>query len=39
MKNITNEEKIRLVMAKDWWETWNLSMAHKMGRAIADEAL
>ena len=87
MKNITNEEKLRLVMAKDWWETddlggkigkvkvsdgpvglrclavtdswandsiypsvaypcyqmlsqtWNLSLAHKMGRAIADDCI
>lgn len=87
MKNISNEEKLRLVMAKDWWETddlngkigkvkvsdgpvglrclavtdswandsiypsvaypcyqmlsqtWNLSLAHKMGRAIADDCI
>jgi len=87
MKNFSNEEKIRLVMAKDWWETdeldgkvgkvkvsdgplglrclavtdswandsiypsvaypcyqmlsqtWNLSLAHKMGRAIADDCI
>lgn len=85
MIDITNEEKLRLVMAKDWWQTddldgkigkvkvsdgpvglrclavtdswandsifpsvaypcyqmlsqtWNLSMARKMGRAIADD--
>lgn len=87
MNNISNEEKLRLVMAKDWWETddldgkigkvkvsdgpvglrclavtdswandsiypsvaypcyqmlsqtWNLSLAHKMGRAIADDCI
>lgn len=87
MIDITNEEKLRLVMAKDWWQTddlggkigkvkvsdgpvglrclavtdswandsiypsvaypcyqmlsqtWNLSMAHKMGRAIADDCV
>lgn len=87
MKHISNEEKIKLVMAKDWWETedlggkigkvkvsdgpvglrclavtdswandsiypsvaypcyqmvsqtWNLSLAHKMGRAIADDCI
>lgn len=87
VKNISNEEKLRLVMAKDWWETddldgkigkvkvsdgpvglrclavtdswandsiypsvaypcyqmlsqtWNLSLAHKMGRAIADDCI
>lgn len=87
MKNISNDEKLRLVMAKDWWETddlggkigkvkvsdgpvglrclavtdswandsiypsvaypcyqmlsqtWNLSLAHKMGRAIADDCI
>ena len=87
MMNISNEEKLRLVMAKDWWETddldgkvgkvkvsdgpvglrclavtdswandsiypsvaypcyqmlsqtWNLSLAHKMGRAIADDCI
>ena len=86
-KNISNTEKLRLVMAKDWWETddldgtigkvkvsdgpvglrclavtdswandsiypsvaypcyqmlsqtWNLSLAHKMGRAIADDCI
>lgn len=85
MIDITNKEKLKLVMAKDWWQTddldgkigkvkvsdgpvglrclavtdswandsifpsvaypcyqmlsqtWNLSMAHKMGRAIADD--
>lgn len=85
--NISNEEKIKLVMAKDWWETedlggkigkikvsdgpvglrclavtdswtndsiypsvaypcyqmlsqtWDLSLAHKMGRAIADDCI
>lgn len=85
--NISNEEKIKLVMAKDWWETedldgkigkikvsdgpvglrclavtdswandsiypsvaypcyqmlsqtWNLSLAHKMGRALADDCI
>ncbi|MBQ8802696.1 MAG: glycoside hydrolase family 3 C-terminal domain-containing protein [Tyzzerella sp.] len=85
--NISNQEKIKLVMAKDWWETedlggkigkvkvsdgpvglrclavtdswandsiypsvaypcyqmlsqtWNLSLAHKMGRAIADDCI
>lgn len=84
---ISNTEKLRLVMAKDWWETddldgkigkvkvsdgpvglrclavtdswandsiypsvaypcyqmlsqtWNVSMAHKMGRAIADDCI
>lgn len=84
---ISNTEKLRLVMAKDWWETddldgkigkvkvsdgpvglrclavtdswandsiypsvaypcyqmlsqtWNLSLAHKMGRAIADDCI
>ena len=87
MKNISNKEKLRLVMAKDWWETddlggkigkvkvsdgpvglrclavtdswandsiypsvaypcyqmlsqtWNSSLAHKMGRAIADDCI
>lgn len=87
IKNISDKEKLRLVMAKDWWETddldgkigkvkvsdgpvglrclavtdswandsiypsvaypcyqmlsqtWNLSMAHKMGRAIADDCI
>lgn len=87
MINITDEEKLRLIMAKDWWETddldgkigkvkvsdgpvglrclavtdswandsiypsvaypcyqmlsqtWNLSMAWKMGRAIADDCI
>ena len=24
MNNISNEEKLRLVMAKDWWETDDL---------------
>lgn len=85
--NISNTEKVKLVMAKDWWETedldgkiskvkvsdgpvglrclavtdswandsiypsvaypcyqmlsqtWNLSLAHKMGRAIADDCI
>ena len=85
--NISNEEKLKLIMAKDWWETddlggkigkvkvsdgpvglrclavtdswandsiypsvaypcyqmlsqtWNLSLAHKMGRAIADDCI
>lgn len=85
--NISNKEKLKLVMAKDWWETddlggkigkvkvsdgpvglrclavtdswandsvypsvaypcyqmlsqtWNLSLAHKMGRAIADDCI
>ena len=85
--NISNIEKLKLVMAKDWWETddldgkigkvkvsdgpvglrclavtdswandsiypsvaypcyqmlsqtWNLSLAHKMGRAIADDCI
>lgn len=85
--NISNEEKIKLVMAKDWWETedlggkigkikvsdgpvglrclavtdswandsiypsvaypcyqmlsqtWNLSLARKMGRALADDCM
>ena len=85
--NISNTEKLRLVMAKDWWETddldgkigkvkvsdgpvglrclavtdswandsiypsvaypcyqmlsqtWNVSLAHKMGRAIADDCI
>ena len=85
--SISNKEKLRLVMAKDWWETddldgkigkvkvsdgplglrclavtdswandsiypsvaypcyqmlsqtWNLSLAHKMGRAIADDCI
>ncbi len=87
INNILNEEKLKLVMAKDWWETddlggkigkvkvsdgpvglrclavtdswandsiypsvaypcyqmlsqtWNLSLAHKMGRAIADDCI
>ena len=87
MTNISNSEKIKLVMAKDWWETedlggktgkvkvsdgpvglrclavtdswandsiypsvaypcyqmlsqtWNLELAHKMGRAIADDCI
>lgn len=86
-KQISNTEKLRLVMAKDWWETddldgkigkikvsdgpvglrclavtdswandsiypsvaypcyqmlsqtWNVSLAHKMGRAIADDCI
>ncbi|MBQ2986690.1 MAG: glycoside hydrolase family 3 C-terminal domain-containing protein [Tyzzerella sp.] len=85
--NISNNEKLKLVMAKDWWETddldgkigkvkvsdgpvglrclavtdswandsiypsvaypcyqmlsqtWNVSLAHKMGRAIADDCI
>ena len=87
LKNIQNSEKVKLVMAKDWWQTedldgklgkvkvsdgpvglrclavtdswandsiypsvaypcyqmlsqtWNLSLAHKMGRAIADDCI
>ena len=87
LKNIQNSEKVKLVMAKDWWQTedldgklgkvkvsdgpvglrclavtdswandsiypsvaypcyqmlsqtWTLSLAHKMGRAIADDCI
>lgn len=87
LKNIQNSDRVKLIMAKDWWETedlegklgkvkvsdgpiglrclavtdswandsiypsvaypcyqmlsqtWNVSLAHKMGRAIADDCI